>query len=185
MTFPKMAPAVATMVFLASPACAGHVQRCNEHLYSMDDGHSVVCSNTWQFTGTCTGGDMWDQWTITGEPKTRGFLIKPWLHYPITVVGYELVKLQGVANFWFMIGSMIQPDAQLWLAPNETHSKQMWPAGSGQPFPSIEQANPAKREDVIDLHGGCPKGDKPTIMMTIYYNPPWDTESITAGKPSQ
>lgn len=149
----------------------------------MDDRHSVVCSATWQFSGACNGNDMWDQWSVAGQTSPQRPFIKPWLHDSVIVVGYELVKLKGAPDSWFMIGSGVQPDAQRWLAPNETHSLLMWPAGLGQPFPSIENARTGETEDILDLHGWCPQGDTATIMMTVYYTPAWDAETVTASKP--
>jgi hypothetical protein len=80
-----------------------------------------------------------------------------------------------------MIGSTMHSDAVVWLAPGQTHAKMFWPAGTGQPWPSKQQARPVtvnrneKGEitsmsgDFIDLHGCCPKGDVVGIMLTVYY----------------
>jgi hypothetical protein len=175
----------AVAAVLAGPALADHIQQCNGRKPSpVDDHTALVCSATWQFTATCSGGDMWDKWKLTGQTNPPKPFIKPWLHYPVTVIGYELVKLQGAPASWFMIGSMIQGDAMLWLAPGETHAKEIWPTGFGQPFPSIEDTDPDELHDILDLHGWCPKGETATVMMTIYYTPPWNAQTVEAGKPN-
>jgi hypothetical protein len=200
-----LALAIAT---LALPQIARADERCVGR-----EGVAVVCSATMQFNGTCTGGDMWNSWKVGGFAPSDDGLVRPWLDYPIVVIGYELVKLQadpgplagpdgwwgwlkdklrglaGLPNHsylnarmsWFSVGSMIQPDALIWLAPGEMHAKQMWPAGHGQPWPSKRDAKPtrphknAKGEidavggDLIDLHGLCYGGGPVTIMLTLYY----------------
>jgi hypothetical protein len=82
---------------------------------------------------------------------------------------------------WFAVGSTIQTDITIWLAPGQSHAKQMYPAGYGQPWPSRSNAKPTKphtndkREitsvegDLIDLHGLCFGGGPVTILLTIYY----------------
>lgn len=80
-----------------------------------------------------------------------------------------------------MIGSTIQEDAMLWMAPGHTHAKTFWPTGTGQPWPSRSEATPvvpqydakgtmvAASGQLLDLHGHCSKGDLVTIMLTIYF----------------
>jgi hypothetical protein len=160
---------------------------------------TVPYSHSFQFDGTCTGGDMWDQWTIYGSPPMPDYFVRPWHDKPITVIGYELVKRSHVRpkpklswwqwltgwgdtrpldHNWFMIGSTIQADAMLWMGAGETRSQVMWPAGLGQPFPSRNSAKPIRKVsdappryegDLLDIHGECPKGDVVALLMTVYF----------------
>jgi hypothetical protein len=157
---------------------------------------TVPYSHSFQFDGTCTGGDMWNAWTVTGYGAPPDALIRPWHERPINVIGYELVKLahtpaerswwawlfgEAEDRSWFMLGSTIQSDAMAWIAPGEWHGKTMFPAGLSQPFPSRSQAKPLqyfrndKGEvyrvdgDLLDLHGHCPKGDVVSVMLTVYF----------------
>jgi hypothetical protein len=57
------------------------------------------------------------------------------------------------------------------LAPGQTHAKQMWAAGLGQPWPRKEDARPERFTDIVDLHGVCFNGGTVTVLMTIYYTP--------------
>jgi hypothetical protein len=160
-----------------SDALAEHTQSCNDRDYKVSDHFSIACSNSWQFDGVCTGGDMWDQWKVTSSPPSKDAFVHPWLKRHVTVIGYELVKMSGGgdARSWFMIGSTIQPDAMVWLPPGQTHGKTMWPSGVGQPWPSTDEPDPTAGPNMLDLHGWCPKGDRVSIMLTIYYTPEWDS----------
>jgi hypothetical protein len=74
---------------------------------------------------------------------------------------------------WFMVGSSIYPqqDAMIWLAPGETRSRQIWPSGTGQIWPSKDDARKQPKEDIVDLHGYCVGGGPVTVFLTIYYTP--------------
>jgi hypothetical protein len=184
--------------------------KCETRSYSVRDGLQVVCSGTWQFAGTCHGKDLWNEWKVTGRTSPPDAFIRPWLDYPITVIGYELVKLQpevqapgkawwarvrdvfsahrapgsaalNASASFFMIGSTIQADTMIWLAPGQTHAKTIWPSGTGQPWPSAAEAAPAKPilddqgaiyaagGDILVLHGACSGGGPVTVFVTIYY----------------
>ncbi len=71
-------------------ARAEHVQTCNGSHNTVPDGLQIVCSATWQFSGTCTGKDLWDQWI--GQSRSGDAFLRLWADTPITVI--ELVKLQ-------------------------------------------------------------------------------------------
>lgn len=164
---------------------------------------ATVCSATWQFTGRCGAADMVHEWRVHGFQNSPDAYIRPFSERPITVIGYELVKVTGMNGepwrdkSWFMIGSTIQPDAMIWLAPGQTHAKTFWPAGTGQPWPSKHQAVPVKinrndkgeiismNGDLLDLHGWCPKDESVGIMLTIYYTNVGDRaqEGGTDGAP--
>ncbi len=179
--------ALAVMLLFVIPVRASHTQTCNGGHISVPDGVQMVCSGTWQFSGICTGADLWDKWkVVAGQSTTSDAFIRPWAETPITVIGYELVKLQSDEEAkpdiryrndhqsWFMIGSGInsQPDAMLWLAPGETHAHRMWPAGIGHIWPASALARHATQyEDILDLHGTCFGGGPITIFLTIYYTP--------------
>jgi hypothetical protein len=83
---------------VSAPAHAEPDLSCNAGQISVPEDLRIVCSNTWQLSGTCNAKDMWDQWQITGEPKPEDAFIRPWTPAPIRVIGYELVKLQGGDN---------------------------------------------------------------------------------------
>jgi hypothetical protein len=97
---------------------------------------------------------MWDKWKMPAGIIRQISFVRPWLDTSIIVIGNELIKVvepreaepKGAdRNAWascFMIGSAMQADAHIWLAPGESHAKQMWRAGSGQPWPSKSKANP-------------------------------------------
>src|ERR1044072_141986 len=84
---------------------------------------ATVCSATWQFTGACGAADMVHEWKVHGFENSPDAYIRPFSEHPISVIGYELVKVTGMNGepwrdkSWFMIGSTIQPDAMIWLAP--------------------------------------------------------------------
>jgi hypothetical protein len=201
---PRLGLALA-MATLALPQTARADERC-AGAKALRSSARPRCSST----APAPAGDMWNSWKVGGFAPSDDGLVRPWLDYPIVVIGYELVKLQadlpdgwwgwlkyklrGLAGStqldhsylnakisWFSVGSTIQPDAMIWLAPGETHAKQMWPAGHGQPWPSKRDAKPttphknAKGEvdagggDLIDLHGLCYGGGPVTIMLTLYY----------------
>jgi hypothetical protein len=187
-----LAPIIGLMVLIISlapiaftfPASAKNVQMCEggKVPVPVPDDFKIVCTSTWQFSGTCTGTEMWDKWKVTGKTNPDDSFIRPWLEQEIKVVGFELVKLQydsgkpevnAMNNHvsWFMIGSAIpnEPDAMIWLAPGETHAKQMWPAGMGQLWPDKNQKYENKNSGMIDLHGLCFGGGQVVIFLTIYY----------------
>jgi hypothetical protein len=173
-TFPISVLSVTIMSFFASiDLGAEHIQACGARSYRMPDRFSVVCSSSWQFHATCTGQDMWDQWKV---PGSKDAFIRPWHKRPIIIIGYELVKIAGArdADSWFMVGSKIQPDAMLWLAPGQTHAKVIWPSGLGQAWPAAEEADQIGLQDILDLHGWCPKDEKVTIILTLYFTPEWE-----------
>lgn len=60
---------------------------------------ATVLSKTFQFDGTCTGGDMWDQWKVLNQDDP---FVRPFHGTPITVIGYELTKTRHVdkRSFW-------------------------------------------------------------------------------------
>jgi hypothetical protein len=182
-------------------ARAEHVQKCERNSYMLADGLNVICSASWLFAGRCNGQDMWNSWTVTGRTTPPGPFVTPWLDVPIIVVGYELLKFQPSPllhpssllhpiRLWanwttssFMVGSTITPDIMVALGPGETHVKQMWPTGSGQPWPRVQDARPVQplrdndgtirsaTGDLLDLHGACFGGGDITIHLTIYYTP--------------
>jgi hypothetical protein len=187
---------LAVLVMLgASPAFAEHVQKCEGRTYKLSDAQEVVCSATWQFTGTCNGHDMWNEWKVTGRTSPPDAFVRPWLDVPIFVVGYELLKLPAARliwpwdavhnwiNSWFAIGTTMVPDAMLWLGAGETHVKQIWSKNAGQLWPSVanSRALSALRNetgtvyaydgDLLDIHGRCFGGAPVTILLTIYYTP--------------
>jgi hypothetical protein len=173
----------ASALLLTAPALAE--QACKSRVATQT---AVVCSATWQFTGRCGAADMVHEWKVHGIENPPDAYIRPFSDDPILVIGYELVKVTGTSakpwradKSWFMIGSTIQSDAMIWLAPGETHAKTFWPAGTGQPWPSKRDARPvtvnrnangeivSMSGDLLDLHGWCPKDEVVGIMLTVYY----------------
>jgi len=162
----------ATLIVILSlvSARAEQTQICERHSYRVADGYRLTCSATWKFEATCNGLDMWNRWSITGRTNPADFFVRPWLPTPISIVGYELVKLPGNSwswwfkswfskdawtgwfrswfvdpqDTWFMVGSTIVPDGMTWLAPGESHAKTIWPSGHGQLWPSAATAAPTK-----------------------------------------
>jgi hypothetical protein len=166
------------------PTNAEHLQRCARGNVIVSDDLKIVCSATWQFNGTCLGKDIWDNWKVTGQTNPEDSFVRPWESFSITVIGYELVKLLAENPdpkidqtndrlSWFMVGSGIYPqqDAMIWLAPGETRSRQIWPSGTGQIWPSKDDARKQPKEDIVDLHGYCVGGGPVTVFLTIYYTP--------------
>lgn len=163
------------------PAHAEQVSVCNGRQYAMPDGVSVPCSNTWALHATCTSKELVHDWVIDGN-KPGDHYIRPFADFPITVVGYEIVKIDGGPTTWFMIGSGHQPDAFLWLGPGENHARWNMAAGQGHPWPSKQEAAAHWRpghEEMIDVHGTCstpPHWDgraaapiPVTLFLTVYY----------------
>jgi hypothetical protein len=159
-----------------------------------------MCSATWQFTGACSGRDMWNEWKVSGRASPPDAFVRRWLDVPIFVVGYELLKfhpqslrhpltlLQNFRHSWFMIGSAVEPDSPLSLGPRQTHTERMFPTGLVQPWPPSTDARPivpllnqdgtarAIEGDLLDLHGACFGDGKISLLLTVYYTP--------ANKPS-
>ena len=54
----KILFAVALSALFSVLARAEHVQTCNGSRNAVPDGLQIVCSATWQFSGTCTGRDL-------------------------------------------------------------------------------------------------------------------------------
>jgi hypothetical protein len=156
---------------------AESMQGCNAASITVPSTLRLVCSATWKFEGPCVGTDMWDKWKITGRTNPAESFVTPFEDVPITVVGYELLKLQDARGrdernnhlSWFMIGSGVvgQPDAMIWLGPGETRVRQIWPSGMGQLWPAKVSGGP----DKLDLHGVCFGGAPITLFLTIYYSP--------------
>jgi hypothetical protein len=170
---------ISTASAVSPRAKADHLQRCDAQGVLVSGDVNILCSATWQFTATCSGEDLWNKWHVSGQTQPKDSFVHPWADAPVTVIGYELVKTEAPESepnphtSWFMIGSAIypQPDTMLWLAPGETHAKQMWPAGIGQVWPSKDNATENGNPDFIDLHGVCYGGGPISIFMTIYYTP--------------
>lgn len=149
----------------------------------------TVASETWQLNATCSASDLWASWSVNGHSPSDGPFIVPFTDHPIDVIGFELVKIHTSDEkherinrtvSWFNIGSTMQPDVMLWLAPGHTHAKTMWPAGTKTPWPSRKTAKPLERihkdgklvqvkGDLIDVHGLCFGGAPITLFLTIYY----------------
>ncbi len=119
---------------------------------------------------------MWDAWKVTGTYNSKDAFVRPWLDYPVKIVGYELVKLAPVKYLpafidgaWFMLGSTINPDTQLWLAPGETHAKQVWPSEMAHTWPAIQNSDREGHKSMLVIHGGCPPTRNALLMLTLYY----------------
>ncbi len=168
---------VAFATFAAhSSARAEQISVCVDRTYTMPDGVAVPCSSTWALHATCTSQELVHNWVIDGN-KPGDHYIRPFADFPIMVVGYEIVKVNGGPTTWFMIGSDHQPDAFLWLGPGEDHARWNMP-----PWPSKQDAaahwQPG-HEEMIDVHGTCstPPGPdgKPaaplpvTLLVIVYY----------------
>lgn len=165
------------------PADTKQISVCNGRKYVMPDGIAVPCSNTWTLHATCTSTELVNEWVIDGN-KPGDHYILPFVDFPIMVVGYEIVKIDGGPTVWFMIGSGHQPDGFLWLGPGENHARWNMPAGQGHPW-STKQEAAAKlavapsHHEMIDVHGTCstppdaqgkPQSPWPvTLFVTVYY----------------
>lgn len=124
------------------------------------------CSASWQFTGTCTGGDMVFNWTINGTSSPGTWHIPPWENQPIEVYATEITNLASVAQSWWMIGDDYVPDATMFMGFGETHRYKPFPPGKSFSMPAIG-AGPAV---YLDWHGPCPSGAAANGMLTVYYN---------------
>lgn len=166
-------------VLPSTPAHAEHTKICG------GGDVTIPCSATWALSGTCSGEDMWDKWTISsGQANVGEKFIRPWENTPIKVIGYELVKIQHLSFWrfndrylnatqsWFMIGSTIhaQSDAMLWLGPGENRARLIWPTGLGNVWPIKAKARKGLL-DILDLHGQCFGSGSILMYFTIYYSP--------------
>jgi hypothetical protein len=156
-----------------------------------ENGLQAVCSTHWKFEASCGANrDLWDQWEVTPVHSGRvepDHFARPWLDKPIVVIGYEMVKIrtypvwrsiiyalpffEGHDNSWFMVGSTMLPDPVIWLAPGESHIRQFYPVGYGQPWPVREDHFESQYGAMLDIHGVCKDGGRVTLYLTIYYVP--------------
>jgi hypothetical protein len=161
------------------------------------NGIQSVCSTAWKFEASCgVNRDLWNQWEVTplhtGKVESDHFA-RPWLSEPIVVIGYELVKMRSYPVWrsilyslpffyqhdqsWFMVGSTMLPDPTIWLAPGETHARQFYPVGYGQPWPPKQEKIETGYGAMLDIHGVCKDGGRITIYLTVYYTPANRTDS--------
>jgi len=182
---PEMRSLLLFIFFVLSLEVRAEPLQVCEGGYKFDAPFKVPCSATWQLQGVCHGRDLALEWKVTGRTQSKDSFIRPWLGYPITVVGYELMKLEtprpwlrrlfGFAldrtDWWFMIGSTIQPDGMLSLGPGEVRASRIWPAGYGQPWPAKDNETPNNGHvgDLIDVHGQCYGGEPVTLLLTVFY----------------
>lgn len=142
------------------------IQGCQGRFYEIPAGISLVCSATWVFDGPCDGKDLWDRWKVEGQTKPNEPWIRPWANERIVVIGYEMTKVSGDPHNFFMIGSGIQPDGFLWMAPDRNNARILFPAGVGHPWPT-KQESEAQRgtyNDIIDIHGSCAPAVQPVQL---------------------
>lgn len=140
-------------------------------------GIQTLYSQSYQMSGTCTGGDMVYTWSVNGAPPGNGSpppagqngasFIYPWVTGDITIHGTELTVLsENVTYWWFMIGNDADGDTMLFLGSNKNHETNWFPQGTGFQFPGTSDGDSTT---YIDLHGGCPSGESIAVMLTVYY----------------
>ena len=174
--FVAAASSIIATLLLPVSTRAEQISICNGREYRMPDSIAVPCSQTWALSATCTSTELVHEWTIAGN-KPGDHYIRPFADFPITVIGYEMVKLSKGTTDFFMIGGGHQPDAFLWMGPGEHRARWMMNPGLGHPWPSKQEAAAnwqSGHEEMIDVHGSCsspdPKKIVPvTIMLTVYY----------------
>lgn len=176
--------AIAVLVFLlcATQSDAEQISVCNGRTYKTN-GFLVPCSHTWALHATCTSRELVHEWNIPGN-KPDDHYIRPFADFPITVIGYEMVKVVGGPTIFFMIGSGHQPDAFLWMGPGENRARWMMGPGLGHPWPSKQEAAANWRpghEEVIDVHGTC--SVTPSISKE-WYRRLWERLRGTPPTPS-
>ncbi len=92
------------------PADTKQISVCNGCKYVMPDGIAVPCSNTWTLHATrVITTELVNEWVIDAMSPGDHYIL-PFVDFPIMVVGYEIVKIDGGPTVWFMIGSGHQPD---------------------------------------------------------------------------
>lgn len=129
-------------------------------------GTVTLFSQTFQFTGKCTGADMVYDWVIGRGPDQDHHFIRPWLPFDITLRGVGMVSNTAPSMFW-MVGNNADGDAMAFMAKNEFHVVNWFPSGSGFAFPGTADQD---KNDYIDLHGSCTKGQSAVLMITLYYS---------------
>jgi hypothetical protein len=155
----------------------------------------TLWSNTYDFVGQCTGGDMVYQWGISaygvhgtlisnppanppgsGKAPAQGeygkSFIYPWSETDVTIRGVEITLVPAGPTTplpkysLLMVGNLKNGDAMVWLSAGETHAINWYPAGTGFQFAGTKDQDP---ETYIDLHGGCSTGAEGNVMVTFYY----------------
>jgi hypothetical protein len=176
------------LLLLGSDALAQTTtQSCQGQSFQVQTGVKLVCSAAWQFFGNCDGTDQVYSWAIKGKYPSNSWQIVPWEPFPISIVGFQLVKQSGDPHDFFMIGNHWVPDPMLFMGKDDTQAQIMLPAGYGFPFPATGPSADA----YLDLHGSCSggrivnfyhrlraavglgpgSGARVSLFMTVYYTP--------------
>ena len=132
---------------------------------STPPGTATLFSQSFEFTGACTGGEMVYSWTIGRGPDQGDHFIHPWLPFDITIRGVSLVTNAAPLMFW-MVGNNADGDAMAFMAKNEFRVMNWFPSGAGFAFPGTKDQD---KNDYIDLHGACAKGPA-DLILTLYYS---------------
>lgn len=139
---------------------------CHTALYTVVAGTHEICSQTFQFVGTCTGGDMWNQWSaiITAPPNAHPIFMLPWENQWIGIVGYSITDNNPTGNHQWRIGSGYVADINATLASPDNSKTWYFPSGSVWYFPPAGYLGAMK-----DLHGLCPVGQGANVSVDFYY----------------
>jgi len=160
-------------ILSALPVSAQTTWSCANHTFTMPGTDRPICSATWTLTGAADGTDQVQKWSVSAVWRT-GFIwsLTPWEPFPVTVVGFSLIKTQGGPHTNTYVGSNCNPDVIGWLLPGATgaqYSPSGWAAGFGFPLPS--STDPTAPGCYLDLHSVATGGGTLQYALTVYYAP--------------
>lgn len=162
----------AGLVFSASAQAQTTVhESCGGATFPVYSGSHEICSHTFLLAGTCTGGDMYNVWTVVSG-NVAGYgppYMYPWENEWIQIIGATITDLTPADNYGgWRIGSGYAPDIMLSLAPGAARTASVfYPAGTVWMYPPVGYATGGL--PIKDVHGGCDVGQWATLLVDFYY----------------
>jgi hypothetical protein len=129
-------------------AHAAQPQSCQGQTISVG-GDKLLCSRTFRASGICDATDRLAMLEASGNAATQ--LVDPWEPFPITIVGYRIVIIEGTMQY-VLAGNSYTPDIMGSLAEAESSHGDFYPPGIGFAFPAAAEASPQIH---LDLHYSC------------------------------
>lgn len=131
------------------------------------DGFRIPLSDVWQMSSPSDAGDVVYRNTLVGGNPMPSWHIRPWKTQRITIIKYELLRYDGAAHKYMMIGNNYVGDPKLWLDPLNNYSANAYPYGYGDTFPAIGESGGL---DYIDVHGAsAAAGAAMQWWLTFHY----------------